>query len=385
MSTQQYIKSDLLKELKFKYSSESVVRFYSRKYDSFFAVHNVREETVVNLINFLIKHAEDQFYVSYSCYQTGTELFISPYKLQAKPYWFNEHAYTDTLIRSNSKVFIPVRIPVPLIDSLERLTEKLNVSKGDVISLALITEFSTNPWLKTHENEHIFDTLVKGNFEKRKALIRNQQSVVVNSPDWGSFHKLLSLVAGEDSCNPELIDSYIYKLKDNYRLKVEKLKNDGVFDTMKYTIKAYSLDSILLREDQVPLNFALNKLDLLFAQNLDAYRHAYKLHVHDPFIKTDFVYYPTLIGYLSESRAKSCNFSIPKNIFNWVVSHSNQSARLRSSMFIQALSNTMLGWEDKLNVKNFDVIKERFDQFNEYFLSLEPKKKVAPKKKKDGK
>lgn len=361
--TSHYHKSELLKELKFKYTIESVVRFYSRKADYFFAVHNLPQEKVVELVNFLIENAEDQFYVSYYSYQAGIELYISPTKLQAKPYWFNCHAYSDSLTRSNTKVFIPVRIPSVLLESLEKITAKFNVNKGAVLSLALINEFGQNPWMKSYDHENIVDALLADSYIQRQYNKKGRIALPVVTPNWIDFAKPLSEISGEDACNPELINKFIVELKKRYRYKVEYMKDLREYNNMRYVVKGVSRDSHILREDKLPLNFALHKLEQLFTQNIDTYRHVYKLYVYDPFIKNEFVYYPTLIGFLPESKAKSCNFSIPINIFDWLNDQSGQSERLRSSMFIQALHNSVLGWEDKVNEKNLPKVIENFGKF----------------------
>lgn len=361
--TPLYHKSDLLKELKFKYTIESVVRFYSRKADYFFAVHNLPDNKIVELINYLIENSEDQFYVSYYSYQAGMELFISPSKLQAKPYWFNCHAYSDSLTRSDTNVFIPVRIPTVLIESLEKITDKLNVSKGAVLSLALINEFGQNTWMKSYDHENIVDALLSDSYIKRHYNKKGRKGLPVVTANWNDYVDALTEISGEDACDPDLINKFIVELKKRYRHKVEYMKDLREYNNMRYVIKAVSRDSHVLREDKLPLNFALHKLEQLFTQNIDTYRHAYKLYVYDPFIKNEFVYYPTLIGFLPQSRAKSCNFSIPKNIFDWVNDQSGASDRLRSSMFIQALHNSVLGWEDKLNEKNLPKVIENLGKF----------------------
>lgn len=361
--TPLYHKSDLLKELKFKYTIESVVRFYSRKADYFFAVHNLPDNKIVELINYLIENSEDQFYVSYYSYQAGMELFISPSKLQAKPYWFNCHAYSDSLTRSDTNVFIPVRIPTVLIESLEKITDKLNVSKGAVLSLALINEFGQNTWMKSYDHENIVDALLSDSYIKRHYNKKGRKGLPVVTANWNDYVDALTEISGEDACDPDLINKFIVELKKRYRHKVEYMKDLREYNNMRYVIKAVSRDSHVLREDKLPLNFALHKLEQLFTQNIDTYRHAYKLYVYDPFIKNEFVYYPTLIGFLPQSRAKSCNFSIPKNIFDWVNDQSGASDRLRSSMFIQALHNSVLGWEDKLNEKNSPKVIENLGKF----------------------
>lgn len=356
-------KSELLKELKFKYTMESVIRFYSRKCDYFFAVHDIEQEKVIELINYLIENTQDQFYVSYYCYQSGMELFISPNKLQSKPYWFNCHAYSDALTRSESNVFIPVRIPMVLLDSIESLSKELNATKGELISLALINEFGENSWMKSFEHENIIDALESNGYQYKAYNKQKHKLNVVEIPDWHSFEKPMSEISGESACDPELIRQFIIELKKRYRYKVEYMKDLGEYNNMRYVVKAVSRDTRILREDKLPLNFSLHKLEHLFTQNIDCYHHAYKLYIYDPFIKNDFVYYPTLIGFLPDSRAKSCNFSIPKTIFDWLNDQSGPSERLRSGMFIQALHNSILGWEKKLNNKNMDKVSENLKAF----------------------
>lgn len=355
--------SDLLKELKFKYSNDSVIRFYSRKLDYFFAVHNVEAEKVVELINHLIINAQDQFYVSYYCYQAGMELYITPKKLQSKPYWFNCHAYQDTLTRSLTNVFIPVRIPVVLLESLETLTTELEATKGEIISLALINEFAMNPWMKTYDHDNIIDALASDSYKYRIYNVAKEDTQEVQTTDWSKLAEELKEITSEEAYDPDAINDFIIELKRRYRYKVEYMKDLGEYNNMNYVIKGIALDGTTMREDKLPLNFSLQKLEHLFTQNIDAYRHVYKLNVYDPFIKNDFVYYPTLNRFRPESGSKSCNFSIPQNIFDWVVAHSLASERLRSGMFIQALQNSMYGWEQKVHPENKQIVLDNLKKF----------------------
>lgn len=356
-------KSGLLKELKFKYTMESVIRFYSKKGNYFFAVHDITQGKVIELINYLIEHTKDQFYVSYFCYQAGMELFITPNKLQSKPYWFNCHAYSDSLTRSATNVFIPVRIPMVLLDSIENLSKKLGPTKGELISLALINEFSENTWLNTFEHDNIIDALENDAYEYKAYNKQKHKTDIVEIADWSRFKKELVKISGTSACDPHLIKQFIIELKKRYRYKVEYMKDLGEYKEMRYSIKSISRDLQTLREDKLPLNFSLHKLEHLFTQNIDCYNHAYKLYVYDPFIKNDFVYYPTLIGFLPNSKAKSCNFSIPISVFEWVNDQSGPSDRVRSGMFIQALNNSILGWEKKLNSKNMSKVNENLNRF----------------------
>lgn len=365
--TSHYYQSELLKQLKFKYTLDSVIRFYSRKADYFFAVHNLPEEKVVELINFLIEKAEDQFYVSYYSYQAGMELFISPTKLQSKPYWFNCHAYSDSLNRSDKNVFIPVRIPTVLLEELEKITVLLNVSNGAVLSMALINEFGQNPWMKSYDHENIVDALLADSYIQRHYSKKGRKKLPVVTPSWNDFAKSLAEITGEEACDTNLINKFIVELKKRYRYKVEYMKDLREYNNMRYVVKAIARDSHVLREDKLPLNLALHKLEQLFTQNMDIYHHTYKLHVYDPFIKNEFVYYPTLNGFMSESRAKSCNFSIPLNIFDWLNDQSGASERLRSSMIIQALHNSVLGFGDKMNENNLPKVIESFRKFYSSF------------------
>lgn len=359
--------SKLIKNLKFNYSEESVIRFYSRKCDYFFAVHNLEAEKVVELINYLITHAKDQFYVSYFSYQAGMELFITHDKLQSKPYFFNCHTYSDSLTRSELNVFIPVRIPIVLLDSIESLANKLNATKGELISLAIINEFGQNPWMKSYEHDNVIDALENDAYTFSNYNGNDSAFEAVEIPNWQSFHKHLIAISGEEAANQDLISKFIVERKKRYRNKVEYMKDLGEYQNMRYVIKAYSRDGHLIRDDKLPLNFSLHKLEQLFTQNIDGYKHTYELHVYDPFIKNEFVYHPTLVGFLPESRAKSCNFSIPKTIFNWINVESAPSDRLRSGMFIQAIYNSVNGWEKKLTTENFPVVYENLTKFMNCF------------------
>ncbi|MDN5626125.1 MAG: hypothetical protein L0G96_23555, partial [Acinetobacter sp.] len=79
---------------------------------------------------------------------------------------------------------------------------------------------------------------------------------------------------------------------------------------------------------------------------------------------------PNLTNYMSEDGSKRSNFSIPKPIYDWLISFTTGSERVRSSVIIQALNNALLGWQKEISSLDDSevlVLSERLKNFIDSF------------------
>ena len=372
----QYYPSKLLTNLKFRYSEDSVIRFYSRKHNHFFAAYGLEKSTVVKLINYGIENFHDQFYVSYFCYKSGIELYITHTGLQAKSYWFNSRVFTEVTRQSNTKLFMTVSVPIPLIESVDALSVRLNESKGSILAAAIVAEFNIDNWVKGLESGEaskykLIDILKNDLFIGHKPLpAKRVKKLNIADTDWAVAGKKLIEISGEEYSDIDNLNQFIIDLKRKFQHSILEMKDNGTLQKKTYVVKAVDIQNRVLSESVLPFNFDLTKADTFFEKNIEFFAHTYYLKIYDPFIDNEFIFYPNLTNYMSEDGSKRSNFSIPKPIYDWLLTFTNGSERVRSSVIIQALNNALLGWQKEISSLDDSevlVLSERLKHFIDSF------------------
>jgi hypothetical protein len=365
------LKSPLLTALNFKYSQDSVIRFIGKRNVTFFECHGVTPEKLIELINLSIQKSDEIFHVSYNSYKASGTLYITPEKLCFKPYWFNLPDEIDLSRGSSETSYLTCPLNANAINTVEEAIVEFETFKSHLIMVAILTEYSPNPWTKPKAKiNSLADCILNlqtNGFEHKTV---GEYSPPTGSK-WTSIAKSLQKIAGSNATDSQAISNLIIKARREFSQHVCTLKSDNEFETTYYVIKACAANGSVIHEDNLPASFNVRDLDKLFEQNMEYYKHVLYFEVYDPFLDDSYIYHPKLIYILDdETKPKPMFLSFPSSFLNWLNTISSGSLRSRNSIIRQAIHNFVLNWKDQWNAlsdKQKVAVKAAFVTLNDRF------------------
>jgi hypothetical protein len=362
-----FYQSKLLERFDFTYKTNAILKVYVDSMTCIYSGYDINKSKVVSLINYLIKNIKGRFCVQYigaECFEV--DKFISPKGFTNKPYWFNEHARRNNFQRSIRCIFLPTRISKEDITSFDELTKKLLVPKGDILSIALMSEFSKNKWFDGKSN-NIIEAILSGKLNtdairsySNTEIVKGKSEALVVDEKANTKKKHISNIEEITLCS-NLASKEIKNLISDFRDSYSKISK------RELVLKAWSLDGEVIHQHDLPSGFLISKMNDLFIQNLEPLKHTYHLSLVDSVSNVEVMFHPNLAKIYSGQDTYPCNFSVPTCIYEWIEEYSDESKRNRTSLFIQAIKNSVIGWQDYLNDENIEEVKEKLYAFTSEF------------------
>ena len=359
MSTEIY-KSPLLTNTGLKYQSDSVVRFMAGRNAGFFSAYNLTEEEVVKLINHCISVSGVHFSVSYYTASNLPVLYITGGKPQTKMYFYNMKTSRHLVNHSPISQYMQINATEEIYERLHNLSDSLNITKGEIITLALLNEFEPNPFIlsdKNSSNRSMLACASRLRMDVSVALPDTPQVQVDERfaiTDYDDLAVSMAEFATELLPNPAddlprfnhpvAIERFTAKIKRKLKKRFNQLESVGDWSILKYTLSGLDIAGNVLVSDLLPIDFDITKLELMYLQNAAHYAGCYQLLVCDPITGQDFVFYPHGLPSASQKNKQHMNLSIPSDASFWLASVSGFNTRTRSSLVEQAGSRYLSKW-----------------------------------------